>query len=194
MAQNDKAEDMIEDVAGAAQGDGRETVGDLIEALGHRGFGPLLFIFAMFELTPIGGVPGFPTMLAVILSLIAAQIVLGQNHLWLPDVLERRSVSDGALRKAVDALRPFGAWLDRWFGGRLEQLVRPVWQRIAAAVVIAHCATVPPLELIPFASSIPMLSIAMIGLAMTVRDGVLMLVALIWGGCALIIAPYLLIW
>ena len=45
-------------------------------------------------------------------------------------------------------------------------------------MVVALCCTVPPLELIPFASSAPMLAIAAFGLAILVRDGLLMLVAL----------------
>ena len=55
--------------------------------------------------------------------------------------------------------------------------------RIAGAVVIALAATVPPLELLPFASSAPMLAIAAFGLALLVRDGLLMLIA-----CALSVA------
>jgi hypothetical protein len=36
------------------------------------------------------------------------------------------------------------------------------------------CLTVPPLEFIPFASTAPMAAIAAFGLAMTLRDGLLM--------------------
>jgi hypothetical protein len=36
------------------------------------------------------------------------------------------------------------------------------------------CLTVPPLELVPFASTAPMAAIAAFGLGMTLRDGLLM--------------------
>jgi hypothetical protein len=189
-----KAQEMTDEIADQAEGQDRVLVGDMIEALGHRGFGPLLFVPAMLELTPIGGVPGVPTVLALVIALMAAQIALGRSHFWIPDILNQRSLSAKALSKAADVLRPIAQRMDRWFGGRLPQMVQPAVQRVAACVVIAHCATVPLLEFIPFASSIPMLSIALVGLAMTARDGVLMLVALIWAVCALIVAPYLLIW
>ena len=52
--------------------------------------------------------------------------------------------------------------------------------------------TVPPLELVPFASSAPMIAIAAFGLAITVRDGVLMLVALCLAGAATGTGAYLL--
>ena len=62
--------------------------------------------------------------------------------------------------------------------------------RRAAAVVVALCCTVPPLELIPFASSAPMLAIAAFGLAILVRDGLLMLVALALSALAVGLGGY----
>ncbi|MCZ4351876.1 exopolysaccharide biosynthesis protein [Roseovarius aestuarii] len=193
MQSGHKAEETTDQIADLGQGNDEVRVGDMIEALGRRGFGPLLFVPAMIELSPIGGIPGVPTVLALIIALIAVQIILGRSHFWLPDILERQTVSGKALSKAAGVLNPVAQRMDSWFGGRLPAMVGPWVQRLAAAAVIAHCATVPPLEIIPFASSVPMLSIALIGLAMMAGDGVLMLMALIWAVCALILAPYLLI-
>ena len=50
-------------------------------------------------------------------------------------------------------------------------------QKVAAVMILLLCLTVPPLEFLPFASSAPMLAIAAFGLALTVRDGLLMLIA-----------------
>ena len=44
--------------------------------------------------------------------------------------------------------------------------------------VLLMCMTVPPLEVLPFASSLPMGTIALFGLALVTRDGRLM--ALAW--------------
>ena len=44
-------------------------------------------------------------------------------------------------------------------------------------MILLLCCLVPPLELVPFASSAPMLAIAAFGLALMVRDGLLMLAA-----------------
>ena len=44
--------------------------------------------------------------------------------------------------------------------------------------------TVPPLELLPFASSAPMAAIAMFGLALLVHDGALMIAAWLLAGMA----------
>lgn len=64
-------------------------------------------------------------------------------------------------------------------------MAQGVWVKIAALVVILLCITVPPLEVLPFANSGPMLAIAAIGLALTVRDGVVMLIALALGIAAI---------
>ena len=44
--------------------------------------------------------------------------------------------------------------------------------------------TVPPLEVLPFASSAPMLATAAFGLALLVRDGLLMTIATVLAGVA----------
>lgn len=49
----------------------------------------------------------------------------------------------------------------------------------AAAGAIGLALMVPPLELIPFASSAPMIAITVFGLALLAHDGVLMLLALL---------------
>lgn len=81
-------------------------------------------------------------------------------------------------------LRGIAHWLDEHSHGRFETLTEGAWLRIAAGIVIALCFTVPPLEFIPFASSAPMLAIAAFGLALTVRDGLLMVLALVVAGAA----------
>lgn len=49
--------------------------------------------------------------------------------------------------------------------------------RTAAVGCIGMAMCVPPLELLPLATTAPMLAIAAFGLALTVRDGVLMIAA-----------------
>lgn len=46
-----------------------------------------------------------------------------------------------------------------------------------ALLCILLCTTVPPLELLPFASSIPMGAIALMGLGLMAQDGLVILFA-----------------
>ncbi len=153
------------------------SVDDIVKALGDRSYGPFLIVPALLELSPIGGVPGVPTVLATIIILFAGQMVFGREHFWMPQLLSERSVSANRLKKATQKMRPLVGWLDRWFHGRLPMLTTGPFIRIAAVACIILALTVPPLELIPFASSAPMAAIAMFGLALLVRDGALMIAA-----------------
>jgi len=56
--------------------------------------------------------------------------------------------------------------------------------RLSAVACILLALTVPPLELLPFASSAPMAAIAMFGLALLVHDGALMIAAWLLAGMA----------
>lgn len=178
MASGDKAvEDILDHLEETADAQNRVSVGDAVEALGGRGYGPFLFVPALIEISPIGGIPGVPTFLAIIIATFAVQIALGREHMWLPGFVERRDVSGRRMKSAVDKVRPVGVWLDRWFHGRMERLTGSGPRRVAAIACLILCATVPPLELIPFASTAPMAAIALFGLAMTLRDGLVMAVA-----------------
>ena len=169
---------ILDELADTARERERVEVGTLVEAFGHRGYGALLLVPALIEVSPVGGIPGVPTALAAIVVLFAVQIVMGRDHMWLPDVIERRSVDADGLGKAVERMRPVAGRLDRWFHGRLQGLVRRPFTQIAAGACALLALTVPPLEVVPFASTAPMGAIAAFGLALLVRDGALMLVAI----------------
>lgn len=176
MATETSLHSMLESIDGSTDGTEQVTVADMVEALGRRGYGPFLLVPALIEISPVGGIPAVPTILALIVAIFAAQIALGRKHLWLPEWLCKRSISGPRLHKAMDKIKPVARRMDSWFHGRLCSLSGPVATRIAAVCCILLCLAVPPLEFVPFASSAPMLAVAVFGLAITVRDGVLMLV------------------
>lgn len=186
MNRSGQVEDVLAQLQDEAEGSGRMSVGDAIDAIGQRGYGPLIFIPALMEISPIGGIPGIPSVIAVIIAIFAAQIALGRESLWLPDVLRRQSVSESKMVKATGKLQPVAHWLDRWFPGRWRPLTTVNMRRIAAGLCVLLCLAVPPLEIFPFASSVPMAAIAAFGLAMTLRDGVLMALGFALAGAAVL--------
>jgi hypothetical protein len=103
--------------------------------------------------------------------------------MWLPGFLERRNISAEKLTNAVDKLRPAAEWSDRHLGKHLHLLTDEPAPRIVAVAILVLCALVPPLELVPFASSIPMGVIVLFGLALVTRDGRVM--ALAWAASAI---------
>ena len=179
--------EILDTLEGLADKNERVSLGDAIHAFGNRSYGPFLVLLPLIELSPIGGIPGVPTAIAAVIILIAGQMVFGRKHLWLPGFVERRGVSSGKLCKATDTLRGLARFMDRWFHGRLPALTKGPFVRIAAVGCIVLALTVPPLELLPFASSAPMLAIAAFGLALLVRDGALMIAAIVMACAALAI-------
>ncbi len=169
--------DILDQLDELADAQDEVCVGDVIDAFGNRSYGPFLLVPALIGVSPVGGIPGVPTFLAATILLVAAQIACGRRHLWLPGMIERRAVDADRLGTATDKLRGVAKWLDRWFKGRFERFTGTKAGRIAAAIVVVLCAAVPPLELLPFAVILPMAVIAAFGIALTVRDGALMLIA-----------------
>ena len=165
----------------------RATIGDIVESFGSRSYGPMLLVPALIGISPVGGIPGVPSFLALTLLLIAVQMVFGKDHLWLPGILKDRSVDGEKLANAAEDMEGVGTFMDKIFYGRLEMFTGPTAGRIAAGVIALMCLAVPPLELLPFAVVLPMGVIAAFGIALTVRDGLLMLIGFLGSGAALFV-------
>lgn len=154
-------------------------VGDVVEAFGPRSFGPLLLLTGLFGVTPVAAVPTAPTILALLTILIASQLVLGRRSIWLPGFLTRLTITSKRLRKAVHVARKPAKVVDKAVRPRLHQLTHPLADRIVAAVCVLVALTVPPLEFVPLAASIPSLAIFTFGLGLVTRDGLVILAALL---------------
>ncbi|WP_323769718.1 exopolysaccharide biosynthesis protein [Antarctobacter sp.] len=178
MAENETVEQIVDALREEASGDGDVSVGDVLDRIGKRGFGPLMLIPALVVVTPIGGIPTVPTLFAMTVALLALQVIFGRRSLWLPRVIRDRALARKRLMQATDKARPVARRLDGLFGKRFEALTRPPAPRVAAGLALMLCLTIPPLEFIPFAALLPVSGIALLGLAITLRDGLVM--ALAW--------------
>ncbi|NNC48764.1 MAG: exopolysaccharide biosynthesis protein [Sphingomonas sp.] len=173
--------DILECLHQIGEEHGCVSVGDMADAFGTRTYAPFLIVPALLELTPLGAVPGVPTLLAITIAIFAFQMLLGQDHIWIPGIIENRRVDGNKLKRASEKVEGIGEFMDRLFHKRLKGLTSGIFIKLAAVVVIALCFAVPPLEFLPFASAGPMLAIVFIGLALLVRDGVLLLVSVSLG-------------
>lgn len=153
------------------------SLGDVLDEFGNRSFAPIMMILALMDLTPFGGIPGFPTVMAIGISLVALQLLVGREHIWFPRFLEKRSVSGSKLAKALDKIEGVAEKLDALSHSRFRFFAEGRALRVAAFLILLLCITVPPLEFVPFASTAPMIAIAGLSLAIMVRDGLAMLVA-----------------
>ncbi|ARU28001.1 hypothetical protein CBR65_11495 [Cellvibrio sp. PSBB006] len=154
------------------------TFGKIVDEFEDRGYGPLLLIAALFIMLPTGGIPGIPTLLAVIIIFIAAQLTWGRSTPWLPNKLRSISFDKAKFSSAANKLKPVTRKIDYVLRPRLKRFAKKPMTRIIGAVIIVLCLFMPFLEIIPFADVIPSSSIVIISLGLTARDGVFTLVGL----------------
>lgn len=155
------------------------SFGKIVDEFEDRGYGPLLLIAALFIMLPTGGIPGIPTVLAVVIIFIAAQLTWGRSTPWLPNKLRSISFDKAKFTKAASKIKPVTRKVDYILRPRLKRFAKKPMTRIIGAVIIGLCLFMPFLEIIPFADVIPSSSIVIISLGLTARDGIFTLVGLI---------------
>jgi len=155
----------------------RVSIRDIKNSLGRRSFALILFVLAIPNSLPIVGVPGFSTVTGMPMLLIAFQMMIGQQHIWLPKWITNREFSRKGFLKLIEKSTP---WL-----ARIEKLLKPRWlwlakgsvERVLASVcfLMAFLLVLP----IPFGNLLPGLSLLFISLGLLERDGVCVFLGLI---------------
>ncbi|MCC4310005.1 exopolysaccharide biosynthesis protein [Alcanivorax marinus] len=150
----------------------------LVDTMQGRGFGPLLLVPALIVVLPTGALPGVPTLCALLIVLVAGQLVVGRRVPWLPARLRRVDFDRDRFRAMVDKARPWTERLDRLLKPRLAWLTRWPFNRVGALACLLLAVAMIPLELVPFAAAIPALIILLYALALAAHDGVLAVLGL----------------
>ncbi|MCM0000314.1 MAG: exopolysaccharide biosynthesis protein [Erythrobacter sp.] len=187
----DSIGDVVDGLEDIAEKQDKVAIDDLLDKFGDRSFAPLMLILALVGISPVGGIPSVPTIIALCIAIIAAQMAWGRKHVWLPGFVTGRGVSSDRLTKGEDKLRKIADVLDSIAKGRLKSLASGPARRVVAGLIVVLCLALPVLEIVPFAAAAPFLAIAMLSLALMVRDG---LVLLIGGAVALAALGYGVYW
>jgi hypothetical protein len=163
----------------------RISLGALRDALGDRGFGVLLFIFALPNLVPVN-IPLLSAVLGLPLVLLAAQLSYGRHKPWFPDWLTDQTFSRQGFAAVVTRALPYLERAERLLRPRLTVLLSWTGERLVgiAILILALVLALP----IPFANWLPACAIAVIALAIVEKDGVAVLVGLAVGVLSLIVA------
>lgn len=152
-------------------------VTDIVDALGRDAFGPALLLLGLLALSPLGDIPGAPTIMSIGIVIIAAEMALGRDTLWLPGLLARRSVKAKRLGQIVTPLRRALKLLGKVFRPRLTGLTEGAFARVIAIMCGVLALTLPPLEVVPFGATVPSSIITILAMGLVARDGVLVLSA-----------------
>jgi hypothetical protein len=171
-------EDVLDRMDGGADGD-RVPLGQLFDAVGGRAHGPLLVLPALLALLPTGAIPGMSIATGTLILLVAGQMALSRDQLWLPPRLARVDIGAGLLHRAVRRGRPMARALGHLFRPRLDPVVQVAGGPVGAAVAAAMGILMWPLAVVPGGAVGPGLAVLLIGLALTTRDGLALAIALL---------------
>jgi hypothetical protein len=147
---------------------------EMVEAFGERGFGALLLVLALMALFPWP--PGGKAVFSAPIILIAAELALQRDRVWLPRWLLKLSVSRDAYRSAARSILPRLRMVER--------LTRPRWPALTgeiADVVVGGVCILLALMMalpVPFGDALPGLTLALFALGVIQRDGVFIIAGL----------------
>jgi hypothetical protein len=173
--------DRIADVLAASlRGNGQgddpfPMLSEITAALGKRSFGIVLVLFGLPNLLPI---PGLPILCGIVVGVVAFQMVLGKQSLALPGWLGDRRIKRSDLQKVVERAEPVLRRLEKVMRPRFEQLTGQAAQRTLGVILLLLALAL--LAPIPFFGGIPPgIAVTLIGLGMTERDGIFIILGAI---------------
>jgi hypothetical protein len=166
-----RTSEVLTAIASGGEGD-RVRFGDLVAAMRNRAFGVLFLLFGIPNCLPMP--PGIPVICGIIVALIAAQMVMGRDQLWLPGWLGSKSFARADLKRIVGRAEPWIQRLERVAKPRLHVFADARSRRlIGLAGMVLGLALVLP---IPIIGNIPLgIPICILGLGLVERDGAIIL-------------------
>src|SRR5450755_754914 len=158
-----------------------KTLGSLIELFGEKAFA-VMFVFLL-------GVPALPLptagathVLEVIAVLLALQLIIGRDQVWLPERWKRIELDGPKQKRFVNGLVRMIRWLERFTRPRLRWAFE---HRVSNALfgLIVLLLSVGAFVAPPFSGldTLPALGAVILSLAVLIEDFVLVLVALAIG-------------
>ncbi|MEC8418306.1 MAG: exopolysaccharide biosynthesis protein [Pseudomonadota bacterium] len=148
----------------------------LWKSMEKRGFGPMLALPAFWACTPVGAIPGVPSIAGVTILLITLQILLGRRHPWLPSKIMALECDANQINTVVAKIKPYAQRVDKLLVPRCFFMREPVFRSLIA-LCCAGCGLIMiPLELIPFMGLIPAFAVLIMAVGMATDDGAVALI------------------
>lgn len=144
------------------------TLGEIVRRLRARSFGVLLILFAAPMLIPTP--PGFSTVAAALIVVVALQFLILRRSLWLPQRLARRPVQTDFLKRVVAWITPKLRRIERFARPRAVGMTR-LRARRPLGLLILVLAAIMALPIPVIGNTPPAIAIVLMGFGMIERDG-----------------------
>lgn len=164
---------VITDLQGLIDNGARISLGQVVDTLGARGFGPLLVVLSAILILPVGMVPGMPGLVALIMMAIGLHILTGFQRLWLPERVRNVSIPSDVMAAGLKRAQPVARRLRYALNQRFTRFIDNRLYRLATSVILL--ATGATIFLIGFVPGLPFvlsIHVLLIGLGLTARDGI----------------------
>ena len=172
--------DLLNLTVEAANGQESVSVKRLLEVLGRSSFGSVVLIAGLITVSPVIGIPGLPTVIGILLVLIAVQMLLKKKHPWLPGWILNRSLRQDRFCRAIGWLQPVARFLDRLTRRRLTFFTGDTGLFLIGIACIILGGLMPFLEIIPFSSNAIGIPLSALGLSLVAKDGLYALLAFLF--------------
>ena len=160
-----------------SEGGEKVTVSEMLNSVGRRSYGPLLLLLGFISITPLTIIPGANWLLALLILLIAGQVLVGKKYPWVPGRILKIRFPRTALNEGIEQAYHYVCQVDRFLKPRLTFLTDPPFVQVVALICIAAALLSFPLGLVPFGPVLPGLTVLLFGLALTARDGFMLFLA-----------------
>lgn len=154
------------------------TFFELSERLHLRGFGVLLFLFALPACIPLL-LPPLPTLFAIPILFFSVQIILQKQKIWLPKWIGEKSVAKESLELLLKKASPYIRQIERFIKPRYPAFFSPTAQRVMGifAFIFAVSIAIP----LPMTNYLPAMAIVFLALGLLAKDGLFMIASVITG-------------
>lgn len=167
-----------------AEGDPKDllALGELLDGLGQRGFGVLLFLAIPPSFFPgVAAVIGSPVII-----LVGLHLLFLRQHVWLPKFLAKRGPHRELIIRFERRFDPWFKRLERWVKPRWEWLIDHPLASIYTGLLLVLLGFLLALP-IPFTNVLFALLLLLVSLALLERDGRLLLVSWLTGTGAVVV-------
>jgi hypothetical protein len=160
----------------------RIAVIDLVHAFGARGYGLLMFVFALPNMIP-NPFPGLSSLLGAPLLILAWQMARGMPEPWLPKKIANRSIATAQLRSIAQKAGPWLARVERYIRPRPGWITGPGGERLIgwASLVLSIPVLLPG----PGTNGPPSWAIGLMAIGFLARDRMVIYAGLAWGVIAM---------
>ena len=151
---------------------------DLLEALHERGFGFLIFIFALPAALPLPGL-GVNTIIALPLLFLTVQQLMGRHRIWIPEWMKYKSISRKHYEGLTDAALPWIKKIEIFIRPRMGFITQGVFSHLIglAGVIMTLSICVP----LPLTNTVPAMGVALMALGVIMRDGLAVIAGAVLG-------------